>query len=166
MCRSNKCEKVNERLMVKLSEQAPGDLLVEKYLVEIAKSHNVSFKPDPEIAVRDPNFFYDNMHQKPESLSVNNTNNDDRNDGSNNSGGSGGGGAAAFNPPSIPIFPSAQAVSYIGFNNNSAPQPPSYKKEIPNNFDFPSVPNNLPSSNSGADSFDELNARFENLKKK
>jgi hypothetical protein len=28
-----------------------GDLLVEKYLVEIAKSHNVPFKPNPNISV-------------------------------------------------------------------------------------------------------------------
>jgi vacuolar protein sorting-associated protein IST1 len=53
MCRANKNEKVNERLLLKMSEQAPGDLLVEKYLVEIAKSHNVQFKPDPGISVSD-----------------------------------------------------------------------------------------------------------------
>ncbi len=32
MCRENKSNQVNERLMQKMSEQAPGDLLVEKYL--------------------------------------------------------------------------------------------------------------------------------------
>lgn len=58
MCRSNKCEKVSERLMIKMSEQAPGDLLVEKYLVEIAKSHNVIYNPDPNVSIRDPEFFF------------------------------------------------------------------------------------------------------------
>lgn len=58
MCRSGKTEKINERLMIKMSEQAPGDLLIEKYLVEIAKSHNVSYKPDPNLSIRDPDFFF------------------------------------------------------------------------------------------------------------
>merc|ERR1712127_597478 len=58
MCRENKSSKVNEKLMQKMSEQAPGDLLVEKYLVEIAKSHNIEYKPNPDLAVRDPDFFY------------------------------------------------------------------------------------------------------------
>ena len=57
MCRTNKNEKVNERLMLKMSEQAPGELLVEKYLLEISKSHNVPFKPNPEIAVNYSFFF-------------------------------------------------------------------------------------------------------------
>lgn len=65
MCRSNKCGKVSERLMLKMSEQAPGDLLVEKYMVEITRSHNVPFKPDPAIAVRDPDFFYAHLDNKP-----------------------------------------------------------------------------------------------------
>ena len=63
MCKSNKSEKVNERLIQKMSEQAPGELLVEKYLTEIAKSHQVPFKPNPEIAVRDPYFFYESIEK-------------------------------------------------------------------------------------------------------
>ncbi len=65
MCRENKSrEIVNEKLMQKMSEQAPGNLLVEKYLVEIAKSHNVKYTPNPEIMVRDPDFFYCINNQK------------------------------------------------------------------------------------------------------
>ncbi len=60
MCRTNTCDKVNERLMMKMSEQAPGELLVEKYLVEIAKSHNVTYSPDPSISIRDPDYFFSN----------------------------------------------------------------------------------------------------------
>lgn len=87
MCRSNKCGKVSERLMIKMSEQAPGDLLVEKYLVEITRSHNVPFKPDPNIAVRDPDFFYANMDKPPVTMPNKNEQN-----GSGGSGGSGGNG--------------------------------------------------------------------------
>jgi vacuolar protein sorting-associated protein IST1 len=79
MCRTNSNDKVNPRLMMKMSEQAPGDLLVEKYLVEIAKSHNVAFNPNPDIAIRDPNFFFDN--KKP---------------GSNSNGGGGVGGNGGY----------------------------------------------------------------------
>lgn len=64
--------------MLKMSEQAPGDLLVEKYLVEIAKSHNVPFKPNPEISIRDPDFFYSAL-EKPKN--------------NNNGGGPSGGGS-------------------------------------------------------------------------
>lgn len=82
MCRANRAQKVNERLMIKMSEQAPDSLLVEKYLVEIAKSHNVQFKPNPELAVRDPYFFYDSVNDTNTKKSNNNNNNND--------GGSGG----------------------------------------------------------------------------
>lgn len=61
MSKENRSKQVNEKLMQKLTEQAPGDLLVEKYLVEIAKSHNVAYKPKPDIAVRDPDFFYSSI---------------------------------------------------------------------------------------------------------
>ncbi len=82
MCRSNRALKVNERLMIKMSEQAPDALLVEKYLVEIAKSHNVPFKPNAELAVRDPYYFYDSVNEKPTRNNNNNNN--------NNNGGHGG----------------------------------------------------------------------------
>ena len=44
-CRSNQLSNVNEKLMHKLSVQAPPKLLVEKYLEEIAKTYNVPFVP-------------------------------------------------------------------------------------------------------------------------
>ena len=76
-------------------------------------------------------------------------------------------------------------MSYIGFNNTStSPNQNQYptKKQPPNNdnIDYPSVPDSLPSlpnfnnnrnknntaNNNPTDSFDDLAARFENLKKK
>ena len=82
MCRSNRAQKVNERLMIKMSEQAPDALLVEKYLVEIAKSHNVPFKPNADLAVRDPYYFYDSVNEKPVRNNNNNNNNNGGNGGS------------------------------------------------------------------------------------
>jgi vacuolar protein sorting-associated protein IST1 len=147
MCRTDKAEKVNKRLMEKLSEQAPGELLVEKYLVEIAKSHNVQFKPKPEIAVRDPDFFYASLGgqvpgQVPEAPDLMKFNDDEQKKGpspggpSTGAGNSGGSGASAaiiddFNDspsaPINPLYPNNQQISYIGFN--VAP-PPSYSLTI------------------------------------
>jgi vacuolar protein sorting-associated protein IST1 len=39
--------KVSEKLMHKLAIQAPPKLLVENYLIEIAKNYNVEYEPDP-----------------------------------------------------------------------------------------------------------------------
>ena len=104
MCRSNKCEKVNQRLMLKMSEQAPGELLVEKYLVEITKSHNVPFKPDPSLAVRDPDFFYSKMDDPP-NYDPNKQNNNNNNNSSGGKGGNGGGGGGGgFEAPTNQVM--------------------------------------------------------------
>jgi vacuolar protein sorting-associated protein IST1 len=151
MCRTDKAEKVNKRLMEKLSEHAPAELLVEKYLVEIAKSHNVQFKPKPEIAVRDPDFFYASLGGQipgavPEAPDLMKFNDDEHKKGpgsgpngpSGGAGNDGGSGASAkaamfddFNDspsaPVNPLYPNNQQISYIGFN--VAP-PPSYSLTI------------------------------------
>ena len=57
--------------MQKMSEQAPGELLVEKYLVEIAKSHNVDYKPNSDLAIRDPDFFYNSSNNNGSNGGVN-----------------------------------------------------------------------------------------------
>ncbi|XP_076348387.1 IST1 homolog [Tachypleus tridentatus] len=49
----NALNTVNEKLVHKLSVQAPPKVLVEKYLIEIAKSHNVPYEPDPDIMKED-----------------------------------------------------------------------------------------------------------------
>ncbi|XP_037807186.1 IST1 homolog isoform X1 [Lucilia sericata] len=40
---------VSEKLMHKLQLQAPPKLLVEKYLIEIAKNYNIEYEPDPQV---------------------------------------------------------------------------------------------------------------------
>ncbi|XP_013776483.1 IST1 homolog [Limulus polyphemus] len=45
----NALNTVNEKLVHKLSVQAPSRLLVEKYLIEIAKSHDVPYEPDIDV---------------------------------------------------------------------------------------------------------------------
>lgn len=45
----NTGETVNKKLMQKLGVAAPSKLLVEKYMIEISKSHNVPYDPDPDV---------------------------------------------------------------------------------------------------------------------
>lgn len=52
-CRDNAVQTVNEKLMHKMGVQAPPKILVEQYLFEIAKSHNVPYEPDPDVMRQD-----------------------------------------------------------------------------------------------------------------
>lgn len=48
-CRANALQIVNEKLVHKLSVQAPPRRLVERYLTEIAKSYNVDYTSPPDL---------------------------------------------------------------------------------------------------------------------
>ncbi|XP_050502221.1 IST1 homolog isoform X1 [Diabrotica virgifera virgifera] len=48
-CRIESVESISAKLKHKLSIQAPPKLLVEKYMIEIAKSYNVPYEPDAQI---------------------------------------------------------------------------------------------------------------------
>ena len=48
-CLSNEVGSVSERLMHKMSVQAPPKVTVEKYLIEIAKYYNVEYQPDTQV---------------------------------------------------------------------------------------------------------------------
>lgn len=45
------------QLMHKLSVEAPPKILVERYLIEIAKNYNVPYEPDAMVRVRLMNFY-------------------------------------------------------------------------------------------------------------
>ncbi len=60
-CRENSVGTVSEKLMHKLSVQAPPKLTVEKYMVEIAKYYNVEYEPDPQVGFCV--LFYKNFRQ-------------------------------------------------------------------------------------------------------
>lgn len=47
--RENGLGTVSQKLQAKLSVQAPPKVLVEKYMIEIAKTHNIPFEPDAEV---------------------------------------------------------------------------------------------------------------------
>ncbi|XP_042293450.1 IST1 homolog isoform X1 [Sceloporus undulatus] len=54
LCRSNQIGTVNDRLMHKLSVEAPPKILVERYLIEIAKNYSVPYEPDSVVMAEAP----------------------------------------------------------------------------------------------------------------
>lgn len=60
-CRTNALNNVSEKVMHKLGVQAPPKILVERYMVEIAKTYNVPFEPDQSVMVQDEIYAAENM---------------------------------------------------------------------------------------------------------
>ncbi|PNF37460.1 IST1-like protein [Cryptotermes secundus] len=53
-CREEAVTSISEKLKHKMSVQSPPKLLVEKYLIEIAKNYNIEYEPDPQVMKDDP----------------------------------------------------------------------------------------------------------------
>ncbi|WP_411025210.1 hypothetical protein, partial [Salmonella sp. s54836] len=47
--RANRTNTVNEKVIHRLGVGAPSSVLVERYLVEIAKNYNIHYQPDPTV---------------------------------------------------------------------------------------------------------------------
>uniref|UniRef100_U5EYT4 IST1 homolog n=1 Tax=Corethrella appendiculata TaxID=1370023 RepID=U5EYT4_9DIPT len=116
---------VSEKLMHKLAIQAPPKLLVEKYLIEIAKNYNIEYEPDPQVM---------REQQHLDTL----IDLDDKNNLNTGGGGSDGGMMAPPQPP-----------GFIGY-----PQPPPLPQmpPLPNNapFNYPSFGGNSPAGTGSA----------------
>lgn len=104
-CRTNELNNVNEKVMHKLGVQAPPKILIERYMIEIAKTYNVPFEPDPSVMAQDEIFAAENL-----LIDL-----DEKKGG----GGSGGGGGGGMSVPQIQ--PSASAPY-----PPRAPQDPAY----------------------------------------
>jgi len=165
-CRSLKSERVNLRLLQKMNEQPPGDLLVEQYLAEIALSHKIPYNPSDKAASQSPGYFTNITHQLKIKMDTETRNSNGgkpggSSGGSGNNGGDGGGFAAGPIQADANIFP---RVSHIGFNTSVTPVSPPKKIQPPPqpqpDLNLPDIP----TDNMG-DSCDELSKRFENLKK-
>ncbi|KAF7996299.1 hypothetical protein HCN44_001931 [Aphidius gifuensis] len=48
-CREEAIPTISEKLKHKMSVQSPAKMLVENYLIEIAKNYNVDYEPDPQV---------------------------------------------------------------------------------------------------------------------
>nr|XP_046245441.1 IST1 homolog isoform X2 [Scatophagus argus] len=189
LCRTNQIGTVNDRLMHKLSVEAPPKILVERYLIEIAKNYNVPYEPDamvrPEVC----------SGEEADLIDV---------DTDKKSGGGGGGGGGFSAPPMhmhmpMPMpMPMPPAFNYpppngadqfnapVGTYSNFAhsmgggqpPQlptsPPTYESAVgpsPNTklFDnsalpeLPSVPDTLPTSSIGGNATTSDDIDFDDL---
>lgn len=98
-CRTNELNNVNEKVMHKLGVQAPPKILIERYMIEIAKTYNVPFEPDPSVMAQDEIFQAENL-----LIDL------DEKKGGGGSGG-GGGGMSAGQPSTTP-YPPRQDPAY------------------------------------------------------
>jgi len=120
-CRENSVGTVSEKLMHKMSVQAPPKLTVEKYLIEIAKYYNVEYQPDPQVMLQDEAYAIDALVdlQPPNPIKNDLDTNSNPGGGSGNSGNNGGGGfayppaAPVQNPPGYSYPPAPPAAAYI-----------------------------------------------------
>lgn len=48
-CRNENVNTISDKLKHKLSVQSPPKILVERYLIEIAKNYNVEYTPDEQV---------------------------------------------------------------------------------------------------------------------
>ena len=103
-CRSNALNNVSEKVMHKLEVRAPPKILVEKYMIEIAKSYNVPFEPDPSVMARDEIYAAENLLIDMDE---------------NRTGGNGGGGCGQMLQPQVQPYPPMPQVKslYIPFPN-------------------------------------------------
>ncbi|XP_042218590.1 IST1 homolog isoform X3 [Homarus americanus] len=108
-CKEQQVTTISERLIHKLSVQAPPKVLVEKYLVEIAKNYNIEYEPDPQV-MREEEWGTDPLISLDEK---NNLGNDGATGGFR--GGGGGGGGFGMNIP---------PTGFIGYPSQPMPQQP------------------------------------------
>jgi len=149
-CLANSLNNVNEKVMHKMSVKAPPKILIEKYLIEIAKGYNVAFEPDPTVMRQDEEYLGDLIQLN--------------NDSSRHVGGIGGGSgseASGFmiqdsfgnHPPTSNMFPhSAVAPNMFPPVNPAAsyPQPGSqFPKGPQDNQPFTQSHNGIPSRFDG-----------------
>lgn len=103
---------VNDKVKRRLGLEAPPKLLVEQYLIEIAKNFNIPYEPDQSVMLNsgiidEPLIsLKEKTNEIVEKHGGNNNNNNNSNHGA--SGGSGGGGFASaypdqYNKPPAPI---------------------------------------------------------------
>ncbi|XP_053647025.1 uncharacterized protein [Cherax quadricarinatus] len=126
-CREQQVATISERLIHKLGVQAPPKVLVEKYLVEIAKNYNVEYEPDPQV-MREEEWGQDPLISLDEKNNLGN-------DGASGGGYSGSGGGMNIPPtgfigyPPQPMAP--QAFAY--------PTPVLFSPQITNGGPMSSV---------------------------
>ncbi|XP_057609525.1 IST1 homolog isoform X2 [Chionomys nivalis] len=191
LCRTNQIGTVNDRLMHKLSVEAPPKILVERYLIEIAKNYNVPYEPDSVVMAEAP------AGVEKDLIDVGFT--DDVKKGGPGRGGGGGftapvGGPDGTVPMPMPMpmpmptpnapfsypLPKGPVDDINGDKNVSSAQivgpkpeapakPPSRPMDNYNNFvlpELPSVPDTLPTASAGASTSASEDIDFDDLSRR
>ncbi|XP_027540950.1 IST1 homolog isoform X2 [Neopelma chrysocephalum] len=192
LCRTNQIGTVNDRLMHKLSVEAPPKILVERYLIEIAKNYNVPYEPDSVVMAEAP------AGGEADLIDVGFTDDVKK-------GGHGGGGGGGFTAPMMghdglvpmpvmmpmpmptpnPPFsypPPKGPIDELNADKDIAapvpgPEPkpeasPKPRAGAPNTFDnfvlpeLPSVPDTLPTASAGANSSASEDIDFDDLSRR
>ncbi|XP_069491573.1 IST1 homolog isoform X1 [Ambystoma mexicanum] len=146
LCRTNQINTVGSQLINKLSTQAPPRILVERYLIEIAKSYNVPYETDSASLAESP--------QEPEAGPCDIGFTDDVNKRGPSSGGGGGGGFThtpfsyptpqkqeAFNGVPVGIYEGWSPKNFLPPQDRPLPQIPAIPATY-ETIDFP--PTNKP----------------------
>jgi len=148
-CRENSVGTVSEKLMHKMSVQAPPKLTVEKYIIEIAKYYNVEYEPDPQVMGQDETYGVDALADLGPAPPLIDKNDLDNNRGPGGPGaGSGGGGGFtqqpfAYPPPIAgPVPPAYQG--YPGYPPQEAAAGPPYPNPPAMNNQQPSIDEKTP----------------------
>ncbi|KAH1004764.1 hypothetical protein HUJ05_005542 [Dendroctonus ponderosae] len=167
-CRIESVESISSNLKHKLSIQSPPKLLVEKYVIEIAKVFNIAYTPDPQVMA---------MEKGHDALLI------DLSDLRNNLGGGGSNGGLPQppgfvgypQPPQMPQFADPAAFSYPPVSGRSpmfeqyvAPEkgaggptaPPPFSYNIP-----PASDENKASNNDFMDNLPTYSMVFPDVKK-
>ncbi|XP_044519072.1 IST1 homolog isoform X4 [Gracilinanus agilis] len=193
LCRTNQIGTVNDRLMHKLSVEAPPKILVERYLIEIAKNYNVPYEPDSVVMAEAPPGVDTDL------IDVGFT--EDVKKGGHGRGGGGGGFTApvgpdgtvpmpmpmpmpmpspsspfSYPPPKGPVddinadknIPSAQVVG-PGPKPEAPARPTLKTTDTFDNFvlpELPSVPDTLPTTSAGANTSASEDIDFDDLSRR
>ncbi|XP_045584976.1 IST1 homolog isoform X3 [Procambarus clarkii] len=155
-CREQQVTTISERLIHKLSVQAPPKVLVEKYLVEIAKNYNVEYNPDPQV-MREEEWGKDPLISLDEKNNLGN-------DGATGGGGGGYGGmnippTGFIGYPQQPMapqpfaYPSPGSVGGIELNLPNVPGQPLYPSGGMGGYNIP--PSGPPPPDMSADTLPE-----------
>ncbi|CAK9822272.1 IST1 homolog [Anthophora retusa] len=139
-CREEAVQTISEKLKHKMSVQSPPKLLVEKYLIEIAKNYDVEYEPDPQI-----------MTEGQDTLLIDVGNNGERNNLDTASGG------GVLQPVGFIGFPQPPLLPNPAFNVSNSEKgpigfvtPPGVSQNKDQNVPYnpPSVSYNIPLDNS------------------
>lgn len=63
-CHSESVQTISQKLKHKLSIQSPPKLLVEKYVIEIAKSYNIPYEADPQVMSQEHGKIFTSMYPR------------------------------------------------------------------------------------------------------